>query len=97
MSTEHHSLEHHAHEHHSHDFAKANQEHFDHDVQMQKNYENSQWIDLSRQVGRSLVESHKDLFTKETAVLDFACGPGTCAVKPSGHHQACLQRYRRRP
>lgn len=83
MATEHHSHDHHSHdhpshEHHAHDYAKANQEHFDQDAQLQKNYEDSRWIALSRQIGGSLVESHKELFTKETAMLDFACGPGTC-------------------
>ena len=61
--------------HHSHDYAKANQEHFDKEAQKPGGFE--EWADLSRQVGRSLVESHKELFTKETTILDFACGPGT--------------------
>ncbi|KAJ3540739.1 hypothetical protein NM688_g6183 [Phlebia brevispora] len=68
-----------------HDYAKANQEHFDHEAKLQGNYEKSEWIGLSRKLGRGLVETYKELFTENTTVLDYACGPGIVSAEIVPH------------
>lgn len=62
----------------AHDYAKANESHFDHEAQLQGNFVQSKWIELSKKLGTTMVARYPALFQKvSTSVLDFACGPGT--------------------